>query len=211
MRQKLIISGLILFGISLTAYCQDIADSVVVDYKTEIANYRKGRNIKMMYSEGSPLTLGQRKDFKGLLFFAIDEKYKVEAKLSRATEQQSVVLKTSTDREPEYIKYGKISFTIDGQELELTVYQSKKLAEIQYEIDEVFVPFRDGTSGNDSYGGGRYVDCELPTEGDVIILDFNKAYNPYCAYNPKYSCVIPPEENRLLIRIEAGEKVFEIH
>ena len=67
------------------------------------------------------------------------------------------------------------------------------------------------TSGKESYGGGRYVDCEIPEEGDVVLVDFNKAYNPYCAYNPRYSCVIPPEENRLEVRIEAGEKTFEEH
>ncbi len=209
MHLKIILSGL--FLISVLSYCFTQESDTVVNYNTEIENYRKGRNIKMVYTEGSPLPVDERKNFEGLNYFAINEKYHLEASLVKAEEQQTVVMKTSTDREPEYIQYGEIVFTLDGEDYKLLVYQSKKLLDVQKEVDHVFVPFRDGTSGKESYGGGRYVDCKLPTEGNTVLVDFNKAYNPYCAYNPKYSCVIPPEENRLSIRIEAGEKTYKEH
>jgi hypothetical protein len=164
-----------------------------------------------MYSDGSPLKTEQRKNFEGLNFFEADEKFNIEATLVKAPEQKSILMKTSTNREPEYIQYGEIVFTLEAQEYRLLVFQSKKLVDVQKEVDHIFIPFRDGTTGKESYGGGRYVDCKLPTEGNTLMIDFNKAYNPYCVYNPKYSCVIPPEENRLLIRIEAGEKAYKKH
>ena len=201
--------SLLLLALNLAAYCQETQDTVIVDYKTEIENYRTGRNIKMVYTEGSPLTVEERKNFEGLNYFAIDEEYHVEATLVKAEEQQTIVMKTSTDREPEYIQYGEVVFKLDGKEYKLLAYQSKKLLEVKKVVDEIFIPFRDSTSGDESYGGGRYVDCKLPTEGNTIMIDFNKSYNPYCAYNPKYSCVIPPDENRLSVRIEAGEKKYD--
>jgi uncharacterized protein (DUF1684 family) len=98
-----------------------------------------------------------------------------------------------------------------GRDFTLAAFQSKKLLEVNAAENGLFIPFRDATSGTDTYGGGRYIDCEIPADGNLLLIDFNKAYNPYCAYNPRYSCVIPPEENRLDIRIEAGEKTFEGH
>lgn len=209
MKRIILFFCLLFLGFNFPAFSQDTQDSVEVDYITEISNFRKGRNIKMMYSEGTPIKTEDRKDFKGLNFFAADEKYNVEATLIKAEEHQTIFMKTSTDHQPEYLQYGKILFLLDGQEYSLLVFQSKKLAEVKKDLDHVFIPFRDETTGKETYGGGRYVDCKLPTEGNKVMVDFNKAYNPYCAYNPRYSCVIPPEDNRLLIRIEAGEKSFD--
>ena len=120
-------------------------------------------------------------------------------------------MKTSTDREPAYVRYGVVYFMIDTFNLKLAVFQNKKMLDLSQDTNLLFVPFRDGTNGKETYGGGRYFDCEIPLTGNMILLDFNKAYNPYCAYNPRFSCVIPPEENRKAVRIEAGEKVFEEH
>jgi len=211
MKRIIIYFSIILFGGSFSLYSQDNIDTTKLDYKTEIENHRKGRNIKMVYTEGSPLPVEERKNFDGLKYFEIDKKYKLEATLVKAEEQQTIAMKTSTDREPEYIQYGEIMFTLHGEDYKLLVYQSKKLLDVQKEVDHIFIPFRDKTSGKESYGGGRYVDCKLPTDGKTVVIDFNKAYNPYCAYNPKYSCVIPPEENRLSVRIEAGEKTYSEH
>lgn len=186
------------------------ADSIR-SYQQTIENHRKGKNIKLMYSESTPLKPEQQKEFQGLKYFDPDIGYQLMAVLSREEVQETVVMRTSTDRAPEYIRYGRVTFTLDEQEYSLFAYQSKKLVEVSSEVNHLFIPFRDGTSGKESYGGGRYVDCEIPAEGNTLILDFNKAYNPYCAYNPRYSCVIPPEENRLPVRIEAGEKIFEKH
>ncbi|MEZ5082419.1 MAG: DUF1684 domain-containing protein [Bacteroidales bacterium] len=164
-----------------------------------------------MYSENTPLKPEQQKDFKGLKYFPGNLKYQTEARLTKFPDQEVVAMKTSGDRLPEYVVFGELTFTIDGQELTLKVYQSKKLLIVKNEDPTLFIPFKDETSSKETYGGGRYVDCRIPAEGELVIIDFNKAYNPYCAYNEKYSCVLPPEENRLPIRIEAGEKIFEEH
>ncbi len=165
----------------------------------------------MMYTEETPLTPEQHKNFKGLNYFEPDMKYLVTAQLVESKHPETVIMRTSTERAPEYIAYGVARFTLDNKPYELKVYQSKKLLDVSPADSTLFIPFRDATSGEDTYGGGRYVDCLIPEQGDTMIIDFNKAYNPYCAYNPRYSCVIPPEENRLGVAIKAGEKKFEEH
>lgn len=194
------------FNINYTVSAQD---TVSANYKVEIQKYRKGINIKLVYGERSPLTVDRRKDFKGLDYFPVRYDYLVKAKLVKDPVQEKLILKTSTDREPEYIKYGKVYFKIDTFNLELTVYQTPPDKQITKEDRTLFVPFKDETSGKECYGGGRYIEFEIPEDGDTVYLDFNKAYNPYCAYNHRYSCVIPPPENWLPVRIEAGEKKFE--
>ncbi len=208
------ITGFIVFIIStvitMHSYGQFSADSISI-FRDTIIDYRKGKNIKLMYSESTPLTPEQHKNFKGLKYYEPDIHFRVEAKLIKNDTQETVVMRTSTERAPEYIEYGTVEFMLDGEKYTLKAYQSKKLLDVKPGDSSLFIPFRDETSGNETYGGGRYVDCIIPDEGDTVILDFNKAYNPYCAYNPRYSCVIPPEENRLPIAIEAGEKIFEEH
>jgi uncharacterized protein (DUF1684 family) len=179
------------------------------DYNSMIEKYRTGRNIKMLYTEGTPLTPEQQASFKGLKYFEPDVKYRVGGILKKARKLEVILMKTSTDRVPAYERYGEVTFELDGKELKLAVYRNKKMLDLSQDTNMLFIPFRDMTSGSETYGGGRYIDCEIPVAGDIIDLDFNKAYNPYCAYNHKYSCVIPPEENRLPVKIKAGEKVYE--
>ncbi len=193
----------------IPAFSQSASDDIIAGYYDTIQKFRTGKNIKLMYDDASPLTLEQRKSFSGLNYFPPDIKFYVEAELVKDDEPEIIIMKTSSDRTPAYVRYGVVNFKIDTFNLALAVYQNKKLLDLSTDQNHLFVPFRDATSGHETYGGGRYIDCEIPEEGNVIILDFNKAYNPYCAYNPKYSCVIPPEENRLPVRIEAGEKKFD--
>ncbi len=188
---------------------QNLNDSVNSDYNDSIEKYRIGKNIKLLYSDPTPLTSEELKNFKGLNYFQPDIHYRVQATLIKDEQPETVFMKTSTERLPEYIKYGSVLFKIDTLNLKLFVYQNKKLGKVVKQDKTLFIPFRDATSGNETYGGGRYVDCEIPDTGSTVTIDFNKAYNPYCAYNHKYSCVIPPDENRLPLRIEAGEKSFE--
>lgn len=202
---------LILVMLTFTGVSQTIVDSSILRYTEEIGKYRNGKNIKLMYGESTPLLPEQLKDFKGLKYFEPDLNYKVEGKLVKDDKQDIVLMKTSTEREPAYVRYGVVYFKIDTFDLKLAVFQNKKMLDLSQDTNLLFVPFRDGTNGKETYGGGRYFDCEIPLTGNTILLDFNKAYNPYCAYNPRFSCVIPPEENRLKIGIEAGEKVFEEH
>ncbi|RLD50195.1 MAG: hypothetical protein DRJ05_19945 [Bacteroidetes bacterium] len=201
---------LFLIGISGTKlYCQVHENSPSKDYIEILEDARKGTNIEFMYSEKSPLAPDQKKGFQGLDYFSIDGKYRVEGLLVKDENPDTVIMKTSGSRTPKYIKYGVVKFEVDGIEQQLSVFQYIKLLDQPNQEQHLFIPFRDETTSLETYGGGRYIDCEIPEEGSPLILDFNKAYNPYCAYNHKYSCVLPPDENQLSVRIEAGEKVFE--
>lgn len=164
-------------------------------------------NEEYMNPETSILLQEDFKDFHGLEFYPIDARFIVEAEFIRTPNEVPFLMPTSTSRLPEYVKYGEAHFSIDGNSYVLNLYKSTSLSqEAEYE-DFLFLPFTDLTSGDGSYGGGRYLDLRIP-ESETIIIDFNKAYNPYCAYNPEYSCPIPPEENDLLIRVEAGVREF---
>jgi uncharacterized protein (DUF1684 family) len=116
-------------------------------------------------------------------------------------------MKTSTARLPEYIKYGELHFVIAGRKCKLNVYQNVELSKKPGYEDYLFLPFSDLTCGKESYIGGRYIDMRFP-KYDTVLIDFNTAYNPYCAYNHKYSCPIVPLENDLAIEILAGVKKF---
>ncbi len=148
--------------------------------------------------------------FKGLKFYPIDLKFRVEAKFIRTPDEKPFLMKTSTERLPEYVKYGEAHFSIDGKDLVLSIFQSTNHENEEGYENYLFIPYTDLTSGDGSYGGGKYIDALIP-EGNTIVIDFNKAYNPYCAYSHRYSCPIPPEENDLLVRIEAGVKVYGEH
>lgn len=150
------------------------------------------------------------KDFQGLSFFPLDPKFIIKAVLVRTPNEKPFLMKTTTARLPEYVKYGEVHFTFDSNNYVLNVFKSTKPYDEPGYEDYLFLPFTDLTSGDGSYGGGRYLDLRIP-ENDFVILDFNKAYNPYCAYNAKYSCPIPPKENDLPFRIEAGVKDFNLH
>ena len=177
-------------------------------YEKEIKAFQDEMNAEFADSLTSPLTEEDRKDFHGLDFYPVDEKYRVTASFERLSDTQKVILTTTTDRKPEYIKYAKVSFSLDGKDFELYVFQSVRLKADERYKNYLFLPFKDLTCGKTSYGGGRYVDLEIP-RGDSIVIDFNKAYNPYCAYNHRYSCVIPPPENFMDIPVYAGVKAFE--
>jgi uncharacterized protein (DUF1684 family) len=112
---------------------------------------------------------------------------------------------TTTTRSPVYRRFGFVQFQLNGMEHQLTVFQNMELKKQEGYTNYLFLPFRDSSSGNESYGGGRYLDLDIP-KGEKILLDFNLAYNPYCVYSDRYSCPIPPEENRLKTAIRAGEK-----
>jgi hypothetical protein len=108
------------------------------------------------------------------------------------------------------VKYGIVTFNLKRNAYRLNVYQNQDLMKKEGYEDYLFLPFLDDTNGEESYGGGRYIDLRIP-EGDEVVIDFNKAYNPYCAYNEKYSCPIVPRENYLDLKVEAGVKAFQKH
>lgn len=150
------------------------------------------------------------KDRKYLHFYPANIAFKVECKFEKSTDTAIIAMKTSGTKIPvkDFKRYGKLSFTIHDTLLQLTVYRSSGAVAAEYK-DYLFIPFTDLTSGNESYGGGRYIDI-LTTDirNNKLQLDFNKAYNPYCAYTTGYNCPIPPRENNLPIAVLAGERDY---
>lgn len=166
-------------------------------------------NLNKEFSEAdkSPLTEEDRKHFKGLDFFPIEEKFAVVATFVKSKGEKSFEMKTTTDRTPMYKKYGELHFKLGGKDFKLDVFQNLDLMKKKGFKDYLFLPFSDLTSGKESYIGGRYIDMKIP-KGKTVLIDFNQAYNPYCAYNPKYSCPLVPLQNDLMVEIEAGVKKF---
>lgn len=166
-------------------------------------------NLNKEYADAkeSPLMKEDLAEFKGLDFFPIDVAYIVTAKFVKSKNEKVFQMKTSTSRLPEYKKYGELHFILNGKELKLNVYQNMDLIQREGYEDYLFLPFSDLTNGKESYIGGRYIDMRIQ-KGKTWTIDFNKAYNPYCAYNHKYSCPKVPLENDLPIEIKAGVKKF---
>lgn len=176
--------------------------------KVSTQNYQK--ELKELYENPSttPLKEDEKDNFKGIQFFPINDAFVFKAKFSTVENPQTLPFPTSAKKIKHYKEYGKIAFQLDGKNLELTLYQSDPIHE-GYE-NSLFLPFTDETNGDTSYGGGRYLDLEISDiqKGDML-LDFNKAYNPYCAYSKHYNCPIPPANNYLEVEIKAGVSYTE--
>ncbi|RZJ68267.1 MAG: DUF1684 domain-containing protein [Flavobacterium sp.] len=190
-----------LLFVCLSGFSQDKYDVAAAE------SYQKQLDSEYADPKESPLLDSDREHFKGLDFYAIDAKYIVNAKFSQVKEARPFEMKTTGARRPMYVLFGIIEFSIDGKPLKLNVYRNIELSKKDEYKDHLFLPFSDLTSGKESYIGGRYIDLRVPA-GDTIVIDFNRAYNPYCAYNPKYSCPIVPLENDLSVEIKAGVKKF---
>jgi uncharacterized protein (DUF1684 family) len=176
------------------------------DGKSSI-KFQKEINVEYADAKTSPLTVDDLAAFKSLDFYPISGKFFVTATFVRTEKEKPFGMKTSTERTPSYVKYGEVHFIIEGQPLKLNVYKNIELSKKKEFKDYLFLPFSDLTSGNESYMGGKYIDLKIP-KGNTIAIDFNTSYNPYCAYNHKYSCPIVPLENDLNIEIRAGVKKF---
>jgi uncharacterized protein len=169
--------------------------------------FQEKLNKEYATREESPLMDEDFKVFKGLDFYPIDEKFIIESSFVRTENEKVFKMKTTGTRTPEYVKYGELHFQFEGKKYKLNLYQNIELIKKEGYKDYLFLPFSDLTCGKESYIGGRYIDMRIP-KGDKVIIDFNKAYNPYCAYSHKYSCPIVPLENDLEIEIKAGVKKF---
>ncbi|OGS49903.1 MAG: hypothetical protein A3K65_02625 [Euryarchaeota archaeon RBG_16_68_12] len=155
----------------------------------------------------SPIPWALRDAFTGLAYFPPNPTYRLTTKLIRYPKPEPITMVTSKGVPREMLKWGYFEFTIDGQIRRLQAYKSiPKPGEHE---ESLFVPFRDGTSGKESYGAARYLDLPI-VRGEKYVLDFNLAYDPYCAYSDDYVCPFPPRENWLDLRIEAGEKDFPL-
>jgi uncharacterized protein (DUF1684 family) len=175
-----------------------------VDYPTAVASYRADKDDYFRTSHGSPIPHDQRHDFQGLPYFPIDESLRFEGLTLEpyaGSEPPNFQIPTSDGKLRDAVRAGTLSFETAGTSYRLTGYRFA-----QGDSESVFVPFLDQTSGTETYGAGRYLDL-YPEADDTYALDFNLAYHPSCVYDPKYSCPLTPAENRLPIRIEAGERL----
>jgi uncharacterized protein (DUF1684 family) len=188
----------LLFMVSLNCFGQD--------YAKLIADHRQTYMKDFLKDQRSPL---KEEDLQYLRFYDADSTYRVTAKAQLLTNEAGFIMPVFTGTGREYVRYATITFTLQGQPMKLTVYKSPGLTMVPQYKDYLFLPFTDETNGNDTYTGGRYLDLR---EGDFkngsVVIDFNKAYNPYCAFSGGYACPKPPDENQLKIAIKAGEKKY---
>ena len=165
---------------------------------SELDDFRAEKDAFFKNHFQSPLSHEQKRDFNGLNYFPEDEALRLEVKVEPLNDSKPMLMQTSTGGAQEYIRYGRFKFQADGQEIELTIYESEH---------GFFLPFVDSLAGMETYPAGRYLEPD-ELHGNRFLVDFNLAYNPYCAYNEMWSCPITPAENRLKVPIRAGEKLF---
>lgn len=173
----------------------------------EIEKYRKEQEAKFKDPDESPLDKKLRKKFKGLNYYPINLDYRVNARFVKTETPVLFKMKTTTERLPEYQKFGELHFELAGEPRVLEVYQSLEIIQKPGLEDYLFVPFTDETNGEETYEVGRYIDFRIPAS-EKVILDFNKSYNPYCSYGSAFSCPIPPAANHLPLKVLAGEMKF---
>ena len=167
---------------------------------SQLDQFRAQKDDFFLHDWQSPLEADQRKDFTGLKYYPENPALRLTIPIEPHANPEIVTMITSTGSAREYVKYGQFSFEVNGEIATLQVYQDS-------DSEDFFLPFVDATAPDETYGAGRYLDIE-PIGDGTFLIDFNYAYNPYCAYNDKWSCPIPPQENRVPVRIEAGEKNY---
>ena len=165
---------------------------------SELDDFRKEKDEFFGRHPQSPLTPEQRRGFVGLHYFPENEDLRLAVQVELLPDEKPMQMQTTTGDVQTYVRHGKFQFQVDGQTAELTIYRG---------LHGFFLPFVDSLAGEETYPAGRYLEPEaLP--GDRFFVDFNLAYNPYCAYNEMWSCPITPAENRLKVPVRAGEKIF---
>lgn len=178
-------------------------ETLAISQKQRVMEWRKERDQFFKNHDRSPLTPTEKRTFKDLKYFPFNPKYIFVGQIERyiyhiSNPEYYATFLTNKGTHKRYIRYGKFRFTLEGREFKVEIYKSIL-------SDALFVPFKDKTNGKESYGGGRYIDAEIQP-GYKMVLDFNMAYFPSCAYNDKFICVLPPKENTLDFEIQAGEK-----
>lgn len=201
----LLLATLFLGSIHISAQSA-FADSLL----WENYQYRHNENQEFADSSHSPLTTEDLQNFSSLNWFPIDTNFIVWARLELSPDSEPFELATTTERKPLYRQYGILHFSLGDSIYAIPIYQNLGLIKNPIYQDYLFFPFTDLSNSFGTYGGGRYLDVRIPV-GDSILLDFNRAYNPYCAYNERYSCPIPPRENHIDFEIRAGVRYEVSH
>ena len=176
-------------------------------FKKMTCDHRKEYKAKFLSNERSPIK--SKKELKHLKFYKPNPAYKVVCDFELLENGKIFEMATFNGETQSYKKYGKLTFEMDGKKHSLFIYQNMNLINVPGYKDYLFLPFKDKTNSITTYGGGRYMDLKIDDiDKNVYILDFNKSYNPWCAYSGGYSCPVPPKENHLGLRIIAGEKSY---
>ncbi|MCZ4222454.1 DUF1684 domain-containing protein [Pedobacter rhodius] len=175
-------------------------------YSEQIVKHREGYKQDFIKESNSPL---KENDLQNLHFYDADSTYRVLANVEILKNEKVFKMPTYDGTSKEFYRYAKINFNLNGQAITMTLYKSIALANNPQYKDLLFLPFTDETNNKETYGGGRYIDLSSKEiVNNKIEVDFNKAYNPYCAYSDGYRCPVPPEENDLQLEIKAGEKLY---
>ena len=205
MKKCLFVAWLVLLAGVVRAQAPAAPHLDATAHQQSVLKFQADLNAEFRNPQESPLSAGERAAFTGLPFYPTDYRYYVEATLVRDSTSRPFEMPTSTPRRPMCRKYGELRFVLDGKPQRLSLYQPLDLLKRPGFEDYLMLPFTDLSNGHGSYGGGRYLDLRLPPAGArVMQLDFNRAYNPSCAYSPGYSCPVPPAENQLTVAIPAG-------
>lgn len=186
---------ILLLALALAGACTQPAT-----YTDEITAWRAEKDTAFK-GEGSPLPEAKRASFTHLNYFDIDPRYRVPAALTESPDSSQIIeMDTTAGNRDRFRVIGRLEFTLNGEKRALTAYVQEKATDAR----RLFVPFGDATNRGETYGGGRYLDLSRTSTG-LYDLDFNRAYNPFCVYDARWECPIPPKENRLPIAIRAGE------
>lgn len=201
---SVIITGL-LFSQNLWS---QVNDQAIITHKSEVENFRNAKNQQFINPDSSPLTSEQIGKFRSLTYFPIDYKYRVDGKFVMAETETRENLNLSDGGKIELIKVGSVTFKLEGRYYELAVYRNNNLPEFA-DKSQLFIPFSDKTTGNETAAGGRYLPVNAPAEGNNIVIDFNKAINPFGAYNGQQSTVLAPPGNGIGFSVVSGERKYE--
>ncbi|MFN8396198.1 MAG: DUF1684 domain-containing protein [Bacteroidia bacterium] len=191
-------SGLCLCGLMLMLASCSGWKSVASDFQEEL-------NRQYRDPKDSPLDSLDRLKFEHHEFFPISKDYRVRAEFVRTADAKPFEMPTVSGKTKSFVKYGELHFTLNGRRDTLSAYQNLKLAQDPKYAQDLFIPFKDHCSGEEAYGGGRYIDWKIPASSQTW-LDFNQCYNPYCAYSTGWNCPIPPDENYVDSPVRAGIK-----
>jgi uncharacterized protein (DUF1684 family) len=194
-----ILLGLLLACTALSAAAQ------LSDWREHTQHFRDTLTAEYMDSARSPLTDEALATFHGHTFFPARKKFFVVSRLERTPNDTPFEMPTSSGITKTFVRYGIAHFTLGGKEHHLNVYRNLKLAATEEYKNHLFLPFTDETTGEETYGGGRYIDLEIP-DNDELVINFNTAYNPNCAYSTGWNCPIVPRENHLPVKVKAGVK-----
>lgn len=181
-------------------------------FTDSIQSVRTAKDVELKSKKHSPLQKKDRRAFDHLNYYPVDEAWNLEVDFAIVEHGDTVDMMTSSGKTKQFYVYGRITIYHDGKRESLFAYNRIWPEGYVSEYPpSLFIPFKDHTSGNETYGGGRYLDIDIPAESGLIELDFNLCYNPYCAYGDGFSCPLPPEVNHLGFEVKAGEKNYTSH